>query len=212
MRHDFGTNLGSLSPRFLVSTPLFGTRQFARRNRARLFCENAPPRVREIAARARVRPLASVMKLSPLAHQAGAHDDGAWAVAWCKSSDGDDLLLTGSVDESVRSWRATGDGLEVVHEYQGACGDGRVALFRTGVPCGAIERVAPATRDERTDAVVDAVRLRGIITARPTAGRIHPSSQAIGNDASSREDEDVVFFREPTNRLATASSPILNLS
>lgn len=62
------------------------------------------------------------MKLSPLAHQAGAHDDGAWAVAWCKSSDGDDLLLTGSVDESVRSWRATGDGLEVVHEYQGACG------------------------------------------------------------------------------------------
>ena len=81
---------------------------------------NAPLRVREIAAR--VRPLASVMKLSPLAHQAGAHDDGAWAVAWCKSSDGDDLLLTGSVDESVRSWRATGDGLEVVHEYQGACG------------------------------------------------------------------------------------------
>ena len=61
------------------------------------------------------------MKLSPLAHQADAHDDGAWAVAWCKSSDGDDLLLTGSVDESVRSWRATGDGLEMVHEYQGAC-------------------------------------------------------------------------------------------
>jgi hypothetical protein len=53
--------------------------------------------------------------------------------------------------------------------------DGRVALFLTGVPRDAIETVAPATRDERTDAVVDAVILRGIITARPTAGahRIH---------------------------------------
>tara|TARA_B100001778_G_C18396510_1_gene542222 strand:+ start:367 stop:810 length:444 start_codon:yes stop_codon:yes gene_type:complete len=110
------------------------------------------------------------MKLSPLAHQADAHDDGAWAVAWCKSSDGDDLLLTGSVDESVRSWRATGDGLEMVHEYQGACG-GTVTspLFLSG-PLGAIETV-----DERS--------------ARRTNGRFRvPSIRATrrGDDPGAR--------------------------
>lgn len=95
------------------------------------------------------------MKLSPLAHQTDAHDDGAWAVAWCKSSDGDDLLLTGSVDESVRSWRATGDGLEMVHEYQGACAGVKrhVAVFFTSpVSNGAIETVAIRARDASSSA------------------------------------------------------------
>jgi WD40 repeat protein len=121
MLHDLGTSVRC----HLVFTSEISVRQweFASGNRARLLCEMRTPAPRERSRHgARVRPLASAMKLSPLAHQAGAHDDGAWAVAWCKSSDGDDLLLTGSVDESVRSWRATGDGLEVVHEYQGACG------------------------------------------------------------------------------------------
>ena len=61
------------------------------------------------------------MKLSPLAHQTSAHADAVWSVAWCPTGDDDggDLLLTGSVDESVKSWRATAEGLEMVHDYQG---------------------------------------------------------------------------------------------
>ena len=47
------------------------------------------------------------MKLSPLAHQANAHDDAVWSVAW--SGAGEGMLLTGSVDESVKAWRAAGD-------------------------------------------------------------------------------------------------------
>lgn len=57
-----------------------------------------------------------MVKLSPLAHQASAHADSVWSVAW---SAGNDLLLTGSVDENVKSWRASGDGLEMVHSYTG---------------------------------------------------------------------------------------------
>ena len=62
-----------------------------------------------------------MVKLSPLAHQASAHDDSVWSVAWTA---GNDLLLTGSVDECVKSWRASGDGLEMVHSYTGTCGEG----------------------------------------------------------------------------------------
>jgi WD40 repeat protein len=120
------------------------------------------------ARRARSPAEASAMKLSPLAHQADAHDDGAWAVAWCKSSDGDDLLLTGSVDESVRSWRATGDGLEMVHEYQGACAgisrhEAKSFLFVSRRKNGAIETVAIRP-------------LRRVVTARPTSSSSSSSS------------------------------------
>ena len=61
-----------------------------------------------------------MVKLSPLAHQANAHEDSVWSVAWTAGND--NLLLTGSVDECVKSWRASGDGLEMVHSYTGACG------------------------------------------------------------------------------------------
>jgi WD40 repeat protein len=133
-----------------------------KKNRARLITQFGASAALPIAARrARSPAEASAMKLSPLAHQADAHDDGAWAVAWCKSSDGDDLLLTGSVDESVRSWRATGDGLEMVHEYQGACAgisrhEAKSFLFVSRRKNGAIETIAirPLRRD---------------LTARPTS-------------------------------------------
>mmetsp|Transcript_33252 Transcript_33252/g.81713 ORF Transcript_33252/g.81713 Transcript_33252/m.81713 type:complete len:318 (-) Transcript_33252:129-1082(-) len=62
-----------------------------------------------------------MVKLSPLAHQTNAHADSIWSVAWTGTlpGGGGDLLLTGSVDENVKSWRASGDGLEMVHSYTG---------------------------------------------------------------------------------------------
>jgi hypothetical protein len=39
-----------------------------------------------------------MVKLSPLAHQANAHADSVWSVAWSRGTE--DLLLTGSVDEA----------------------------------------------------------------------------------------------------------------
>lgn len=35
-----------------------------------------------------------------------AHEDGIWSCAWSKSeNDGNEYLVTGSVDDSVRIWR-----------------------------------------------------------------------------------------------------------
>ncbi|XP_078435852.1 transducin/WD40 repeat-like superfamily protein [Wolffia australiana] len=51
------------------------------------------------------------MKLSGLKSVENAHDDSIWACAWVPATENRPaLLLTGSLDESVRLWRA--DGLE----------------------------------------------------------------------------------------------------
>jgi WD repeat-containing protein 61 len=52
------------------------------------------------------------MRLSLLQRQENAHDDSVWAAAWSPT---DNTLVTGSVDESVKLWRETGDTLEQVH-------------------------------------------------------------------------------------------------
>ena len=172
MRHDFGTNLGSLSPRFLVSTPV--RHSAVRAEIARGFCAKCTP------ARARDRGARSPACLRDEALASGAPGGRArrrrvgrgvvqverWGRPAAHGIGGRVCAIV------ARHWRRTGGGPRVPGCVRG---DGRVALFLTGVPCGAIETVAPVTRDERTDAVVDAVRLRGIITARPTAGahRIH---------------------------------------
>ena len=60
------------------------------------------------------------MKLSSVAHNDNAHDDGVWAVCWSVDPEtGEGVLLTGSVDEGVRTWRSTDDGLEMTHSYIG---------------------------------------------------------------------------------------------
>ena len=168
-------------PRFVVTSfsgldTQFGTRQFAPGNRARLLCEMHPCAVREIAAR-RAR--------SPACLRDEALASGAPGGRARRRRVGRGVVqverwgrpaahgIGGRVCATVaRHWRRTGGGPRVPGCVRR---DGRVALFLTGVPRDAIETVAPATRDERTDAVVDAGRLRGIITARPTAGahRIH---------------------------------------
>jgi WD40 repeat protein len=70
---------------------------------------------------ARARPwCAAMVKLSRLAVHKGAHEDGVWSLAWrTPPGGGAPLLLTGSVDETVKSWRVDGDGLAAVEEYTG---------------------------------------------------------------------------------------------
>lgn len=49
-----------------------------------------------------------------------AHTEGLWCAAWVPGSEG--KLLTGSLDESVKSWEVTQDSLAFKHCYQ-ASGD-----------------------------------------------------------------------------------------
>lgn len=56
-----------------------------------------------------------IMRLTTL-HKASAHDEGVWSSTWVP---GTNKLLTGSVDEMVKVWEDTADGLKFVHSYQG---------------------------------------------------------------------------------------------
>lgn len=56
------------------------------------------------------------MRLTTLHKAVGAHDDGVWAAAWVPGSN---KLLTGSVDESVKSWEEAPDSLKMAHHYTG---------------------------------------------------------------------------------------------
>ena len=153
------------------------------------------PRLRqtsEIAAGVGFRALVHrAMKLSPLTHQADAHDDGVWAVAWSRNPEGDDLLLTGSVDEGVKSWRATSDGLEMVHSYIGTSEESVCAN-------GQIRRPARDTRRSRLE-----TRARSCVprVARNPRAHLYPP----------REIERVRSFgfshRAPTPSLGLALTP-----
>ena len=55
------------------------------------------------------------MRLTTL-YKTIAHDDGVWSVAWVPESN---RLLTASVDESVKVWEDTSEGLKFNHTYQG---------------------------------------------------------------------------------------------
>ena len=59
------------------------------------------------------------MKLSPLAHQADAHEDAVWSAAWTVDEHGRDRLITGSVDETVKGWNVAEGGLENTRAYEG---------------------------------------------------------------------------------------------
>jgi WD repeat-containing protein 61 len=52
------------------------------------------------------------MRLSLLHKADNAHEDSVWTVGWAPGSD---ILVTGSVDESVKLWKQEGDGLEQLH-------------------------------------------------------------------------------------------------
>jgi len=56
------------------------------------------------------------MKLSMRQLKTDAHEDSLWSCAW---TEGPDLLLTGSVDETVKAWGASGDTCEETHTYTG---------------------------------------------------------------------------------------------
>jgi len=52
------------------------------------------------------------MKINSLKNLANAHADGVWAVAWAPATQSRGaLLITGSVDETVKLWK--GDELEL---------------------------------------------------------------------------------------------------
>lgn len=49
------------------------------------------------------------MKLAPLSSVQNAHDDSLWTAAWVPATDDSEaLLLTGSLDETVRLWNPEG--------------------------------------------------------------------------------------------------------
>ena len=79
------------------------------------------------------------MRLSLLSKVENAHEDSIWAAAWSPATH---MLMTGSVDESVKMWAesAVGDSLEqrhhVVGGWAGWWAGGRVgwAAGRVGGP------------------------------------------------------------------------------
>mmetsp|Transcript_46692 Transcript_46692/g.89173 ORF Transcript_46692/g.89173 Transcript_46692/m.89173 type:complete len:311 (-) Transcript_46692:504-1436(-) len=56
------------------------------------------------------------MRLSLRNTKVDAHEDSLWSASWTA---GPDLLVTGSVDETVKTWRASGDACEETHTYTG---------------------------------------------------------------------------------------------
>ena len=61
------------------------------------------------------------MKLTWLSSVENAHDDSVWACTWVPATDDrQGLLLTGSLDETVRLWRHN-DGLARVNTMTGHC-------------------------------------------------------------------------------------------
>lgn len=62
----------------------------------------------------------SVHAVSRLSLRKGAHEDSIWSLCWVNVG-GEPQLLTGGVDETVKSWRVdpTGEGLAAVEEYTG---------------------------------------------------------------------------------------------
>lgn len=57
---------------------------------------------------------------SVLMKQDLAHDDAIWSCAWAKSpKDGSDLILTGSVDDTVKCWKCDDEKLVLQHIFEG---------------------------------------------------------------------------------------------
>ena len=57
-----------------------------------------------------------MVRLDLLHRKSDAHEEGVWSSAWVP---GRNLLLTGSVDESVKVWEDASDQIKMVHTYQG---------------------------------------------------------------------------------------------
>jgi WD40 repeat protein len=48
-------------------------------------------------------------------HKQEAHDEGVWSAVWVPNSS---RMLTGSLDETVKSWESTPDSMSMRHSYQ----------------------------------------------------------------------------------------------
>lgn len=77
------------------------------------------------------------MRLSLLHRLENAHDDSVWAAAWAPGSN---VLVTGSVDESVKLWAESADGLEQRHHVVGGPLSGAPAAVRRGGGAGPLLR------------------------------------------------------------------------
>ena len=109
--------------------------------------------------------------LSRVAVQKGAHADGVWSLAWsAPPSGGEPLLLSGSVDETVKAWRVDADGgvgLAAVEEY-------------TGHVLGVVSVAASATGLAATSSLDSVIRVWDLATGQARAIFETPPAETWG--------------------------------
>jgi WD repeat-containing protein 61 len=111
------------------------------------------------------------MVLSRVGVQKDAHDEGVWSIAWAvPPAGGQELLLTGSVDETVKAWRVDVEGatgLAAVEEY-------------TGHVLGVVSVAASATGLAATSSLDSVIRVWDLATGQAQAIFETPPAETWG--------------------------------